>query len=206
MRRRSQAALASMLGIGLLGGAINSAQAEFIMDLDQVGSNVVANGSGTLDLTHFGAPTESGFGGAGIFARAAEIMAGASVDFFGYQDNTFFGPTNFGGGGFFAPDSSTGDFVGIDGNTKGGTAVEVSQDYVSGNPLTDSATWDNATFASLGVTPGTYTWTWGSGADEDSFVLNVGNNTAVPEPASIALFGTALAGFGAIRRRRRKPA
>lgn len=58
--------------------------------------------------------------------------------------------------------------------------------YVSGTNLSGTATWDNATFASLGVTPGTYVWTWGTAA-EQSFTLDVVNS--VPEPAALSIFG-----------------
>jgi hypothetical protein len=49
--------------------------------------------------------------------------------------------------------------------------------YVSGSALSDTSTYDNQTFSSLGVTPGAYEWTWGSGADADTFTLDV-----VPAP------------------------
>jgi hypothetical protein len=68
------------------------------------------------------------------------------------------------------------------------------QGYVSGDPLSDSATYTGATFASLGVTPGTYVWTWGSGADADNFTLQIGP-TAAPEPSSLLLLAGALTGF-----------
>lgn len=45
-------------------------------------------------------------------------------------------------------------------------------DYVSGNTLSDTSTYDNQTFNTLGVTPGTYEWTWGSGANQ-SFPLDI---------------------------------
>ena len=48
------------------------------------------------------------------------------------------------------------------------------QGYVFGTALADTATWADATFSSLGVTPGVYEWTWGSGAHADSFTLEIG--------------------------------
>jgi hypothetical protein len=42
------------------------------------------------------------------------------------------------------------------------------------------------------VTPGTYVWTWGSGANADSFTLDI-EATAVPEPSGLLLFGGGLA-------------
>jgi hypothetical protein len=76
--------------------------------------------------------------------------------------------------------------------------------YVSGSSLgTSTDTWDDATFASLGVTPGIYTWTWGSGTDADSFRLIVAGGPleqlasldppSVPEPATWTLMAL---GFG----------
>ena len=75
--------------------------------------------------------------------------------------------------------SGSGDTVGIWGS---GIQLFIPAGYVSGNPLSDSATWDNATFSSLGATPGTYIWNWGSGATADSFTLNIGA-VAVPSPS-----------------------
>jgi hypothetical protein len=62
--------------------------------------------------------------------------------------------------------------------------------YISGTSLMDSSTYDNQTFASLGVTPGTYVWTWGSPAADDTFTLDI--PTGVPKPSSIALLALPL--------------
>jgi hypothetical protein len=76
--------------------------------------------------------------------------------------------------------------------------------YVSGSALSDTSTYDNATFNSLGVTPGTYVWTWGSGANADSFTLNIGA-AVVPEPSSLLLLGAAFAVLLFVVRARQAP-
>jgi hypothetical protein len=59
------------------------------------------------------------------------------------------------------------------------TAIIVPIGYVSGTALSDSATYSGTTLASLGVTPGTYVWTWGTGANQN-FTLQI--RPAVPPP------------------------
>jgi MYXO-CTERM domain-containing protein len=89
-----------------------------------------------------------------------------------------------------------------------GGVVAVPQDYVSGTPLgTSTATWTNTTISGLGLTPGAYVWTWGSGATADTFTLDIATGTpAVPETVTWAMMLLGLAGLGLMRTRRRIPA
>src|SRR5262249_31483469 len=113
----------------------------------------------------------------------------------------FTGPTNFGFGTQFLADIGSGDFVGLRGNIALGglgNLLFVPTGYVSGTALLDSMTFNNATFASLGVTPGTYVWTWGDGANQ-RFTLRIG---AVPDGGStVTLLGFGLLGLAALRRK-----
>ena len=171
----------------------------YTVTLQQVGSNVVATGSGPINLT--GLAFVGPFGPApGIRGNPAYIMAGAGagsgaggVD--GYRG--FTGPASFGSGGFFAANTSSGDFVGI--NIPGG--LFVPNGYVSGAALSDSMTVNNATFASLGVTPGTYIWSWGTGLPNQNFTLIIGGVGVPDGGTTISLLGCALLGLAALRRK-----
>ena len=77
------------------------------------------------------------------------------------------------------------------------------QGYVSGASLSSTSTYNGATLLSLGVTPGTYTWTWGTGVDADSFTLQIGP-AGVPDAGStLPLPGFASLGLVALRRKLR---
>ena len=65
-------------------------------------------------------------------------------------------------------------------------------------------TFNSATFASLGLTPGTYEWTWGTGLRNQNFTLIIGG-VGVPDGGStVYLLGCALFGLAALRRSKQK--
>ena len=81
--------------------------------------------------------------------------------------------------------SGSGDMVGIaTGRVEFTESFSVFQaGYVSGTALSGSATYSGATLATLGVTPGTYVWKWGTGANQN-FTLQI----KTPGPASTAIW------------------
>ena len=114
------------------------------------------------------------------------------------------GPSNFGpgtGNGMIAS-SWSGDIVGLTGPTD----LLVPLGYTSGSPLAATETWDGATLAELGVTDGTYVWTWGSGAHADSLTLEIGPVAAVPEPSTWAMMILGFCSIALIAYRRKSSA
>jgi len=165
--------------------------------MEQVGSNVVANGSGAIDLTGL-TFLETAFVSAGTEPRTANIVVATGVPGFFSVDEYggASGPTGFGSGGFTVSDTSSGDVFGLI-----RPLIFVPAGYVSGHSLSDSMTFNNATFASLGVTPGVYTWRWGTDGANQLFRLVIGPNTVPDSGSTVSLLGFALLGLAAVRRR-----
>jgi hypothetical protein len=191
----SAAALGMAVLIGC--GVAPPAQAGYVVTLTQEGGDVVATGSGPIDLTGLSFVT-SGSATSGMLPLGGEITTGgpAGADLF----SGFTGPGSFGSGGVTVASSRGGDLVGIVGL---GGNIFVPAGYVSGSPLSDTATYAGQTFASLGATPGKYEWTWGSGANQN-FTLDIG--VPVPEPSAWALLLTGFVALGALMRSRRRMA
>jgi hypothetical protein len=204
MKQANRMVGTSVIGAAMLIGLCTpSAQAAFVMDLTQEGSNVVGTGRGSIDLTDLTLIASGGAGNLAIigplFGAIQFTAAEASIDFFA----GFSGPTSFGTGDLTPASSGSGVFVGIIGNQP--AELILPHGYVSGNTLSDGATWESASLSSLGATPGTYEWTWGTGAHADSFTLQIGP-AAVPEPSTWAMMLLGFAGLGLAGWRHRRTA
>ena len=194
------AARTAAIALGILAGSAGlvppASASLFTIDVTQQGSNVVATGSGSIDLTGLTFDGSGDLGGSFTEPTFGVLVVGPAqiTAFDSYRGITApgsLGPGALGGGA----SSGSGDLVGPD--IAGPLPVLiVPKGYASGDLLSDSAAWDSTTLSILGLTPGTYTYTWDSGAD--SLAINIG----VPEPASLTLLASALFGLGLVRRRK----
>jgi hypothetical protein len=55
-----------------------------------------------------------------------------------------------------------------------GRLLYVPSGYVSNTNISGTATYTNLTIAEAGLTPGTYTWSWGSGGNASTLVMTIG--------------------------------
>ncbi|MBV9008587.1 MAG: VPDSG-CTERM sorting domain-containing protein [Verrucomicrobia bacterium] len=180
-------------GLLMLG---STARADYIVTLQQVGPNVVATGSGAIDLTPLtfvGSETAKAL----LVPIDGVINTGPATDQPIDAYSGLLGPAAFGTGNGGVANIGSGDIVGVH-NFLFKLFLFVPQGYVSGTPLSDSSTYDNATFASLGVTPGTYEWTWGTGANQN-FTLQIGTSRVPDSGSTLVLLGASLLGLFLVR-------
>jgi hypothetical protein len=182
--RTSRSTLTSLIGALLVscGFSVSSALAGYTVTLMQQGPNVVATGSGAIDLTGLFPISSIQMQQAGMNPSGGSILTGPAAPTFVLEYAFISGPSNFGTGLLTAADSGSGDGVGI----LLGEALFVPAGYVSNQPLSDTSTYNNQTFSNLGVTPGIYEWAWGKGENQN-FTIN-----AVPEPRASLVFGAGL--------------
>jgi hypothetical protein len=153
-----------------------TANAAYFIQASEIGGNVVFTGSGSLNLA---ALTPSSLIAPNGNPDATRLFAGILP------------PGNFGSGEFTGLTTTTGAQIGVL-----GTSLRAPLGYISGAYLgTSTATFESSTFSSLGLAAGNYVWNWGQGASSDTLTLQIGDVSAVPEPAT---WGMMLLGFGLI--------
>lgn len=180
--------------------------AAVIMSFQEVGGGVTATATGTLNTTGLSVlPGTSS--GAGVLPSNNFVLLQnpSAVNILSNIYTIVNTNPPFGSGGFTLASTGGGGPFGFS-NSSGLLNVFAPRNYVSGSPLFGTMTFDGATFASLGLTPGTYTYAFNSGANADTITLRIGPaQTAdpVPEPATLAVFAGLAAVGGLVARRRR---
>ena len=148
--------------VGATGGT-----GDFNVTISQVGSDVVWSGSGSFNLTALTSAGPGSIGGGYQSGQAIwAIGENSSVDTY---SGTITYPASFGTSNV-AVTSNTGSTFGI---LPGGSGrlLYVPSGYVSNTNISGTSTYANTTIAGAGLTPGTYTWSWGSGANASSLVM-----------------------------------
>ncbi len=188
--------------------SVRPAQAGYTVTLQQVGPDVVATGSGAIDLTGLTSLSQSGSLDPYVIPHSVLLpthgIIGISTGPTSSSVDTYSGPagpTSFGSGGPTAASSGSGDMVGI-ATIFWGSFLNVPTGYVSDTFLSDMAIYSGTTLAQLGVTPGTYVWTWGTGANQNftlqilTAILPATNITSISTRASVQTGeGVTIAGF-----------
>jgi hypothetical protein len=204
-------ALSLITACALFGATAAANASPYLVTIQQVGSNVVATGSGNIDLTGLQL-FQSGVGFVDVIDATHGLIDLSTLTTGGSVFNgTISGPTNFGPGtgGFTFASSSSGPIVGFDATDAPpiNRDLRIASGYVSDSALgTSTDTFAMQTLASLGLTPGTYQWTWGTGADQSFTIQIIGTVSSVPLPAALPLFATGLIGLGLLGWRRKKAA
>lgn len=179
-----------------------------LLTVEQVGADVVITGSGSIDTSGF---SEYGtrndynneLSNIKIFAGPATSSNGSIRTWSGLDGALTIGSAS----SVFTPDSSIassfGQLFGIEADstplTLGGIPLLVlPQNYVSGSALSGTSRYSNKTLSQLGLTPGTQTWSVGSGASLQTVQIT----TSVPVPAPLGFAGVPVV-FSSIRRLQR---
>jgi len=172
-----------------------------IINITQVGSDVVATGSGFFNLNALtlGGSFPSNPDLSPTIGRIVMGPVPGPNPMSVYDGIT--GPLSYGSGLTTLATSGFGDIFGQCGAVNGIPSLHIfmPQPYVSGTPLSATDIYSNATINSLGLTPGTYTWNWGTGADADFLTLQI----TTPEPTSLVLIPSGLLALALLARRRK---
>jgi hypothetical protein len=82
----------------------------------------------------------------------------------------------------------------------------VPNNYISDTFLTSTLIFAGWTFKTLGLRPGTYEWTWGTGPDQN-FTIAIGAvGATVPESSTWTMMLLGFAGYRQARKGRSAPA
>lgn len=145
----------------------------FLITVTQNGPNVVFLGSGSLNINDLTFATGGNLGGGGIGPQTATFISGPNGVFDQYS-GSISSPGTFGTGAGAGYSSSTGSIFGVVYDMVPPYMLVVPSGYTTGTYFSGSMTFNSNTLAGLGLTEGTYNWTWGSGPNADGITMVIG--------------------------------
>jgi hypothetical protein len=147
----------------------SGATGDFTVTISQVGLDVVWNGSGKFNLAALTSNGTQTIGG-GYQASQAIWAVGPNVAVDSYSGTITY-PTSFGTGSAGVTSNSDSTFGILPGGS--GRLLYVPLGYVSNTVINGSSTYANQTITGMGLTPGTYTWSWGTGGNASTLVMTI---------------------------------
>ncbi len=176
-----------------------TASAGIIFDILEVGGDVEITLSGSIDLDATQGFHSDSFNANNILAptSGAILMGTGAGDTYNVDITAW---TAFGTGSNTNLDSTSGSRVTL----FTGPFLGVPDGYVSGSALSATATEFSATFASLGLDPGSYVTTLTNGSIMDTITVNVGpqSMSVIPEPGCLLVLSLGCLAIVHNRRRR----
>ena len=171
--KRFLAMLMLVSGLLVAGGALASA----ILTMTESNGDIVAAVSGTINTSGLSSQGTGSFGNGLVSGQAYLNFTTNTCD----RYTGISGPATFGGPNSFQQTSSpTGDQFFVDGSSQ---FLCLPLGY-NGGALAGTATISGVTFSGLGMIPGTYTYTWGSGPNADSLIVYIGVSPT-PTPSAV---------------------
>lgn len=152
----------------------SSSPAGFTLTVSQVGPDVVWSGSGSFNLTDLSINQNLPGVSSGYNAPNGQFIVGPASNATTYTGSSFTTfATSFGTPGGAPLSSTSGSIFGIVQTLgpSGPREVLVPEGYISGTVISGSATYNGQTIAGMGLTSGTYLWSWGSGGGAGSLTI-----------------------------------
>ena len=178
MKKKLIATVIGIVSILIWGESVH-AQVE--LNIYESGSNVIATDYGEVSL----AGLSLSYGDFPYYQRINATNGIAAVGGSNVLTDVYSGSISGGslgsGQNDFNANSSSGNIFGVYGHS----FILVPYGYVSGSVLSGTSTFTNVSLASMGLSLGTYHFSWGGATDQAATV----NVETVPEPSSYALFG-----------------
>ena len=177
----------------------SAATPSFAVSMVESGSDVVLSYSGILDLTGLNYIQDLNAGGGGVGPSSGSFGIGPTgmINVSLYTGATFSYPASFGsGGGGGSTPYGSGNYFGVFAGLLPTNTLVVPTGYTSGDYIQGTTTLSGSSFTSLGMSAGTYNYSWGAGAGQ-SFVLTIGGTPVTPTPTATSVTPTPTPTSGA---------